>query len=135
MQAPEHRVSLTFKTFCGGHAPTLLVKENDVQRDTDIVRYGYVYKVTFPNGKIYVGRDTAETAEFDYYKYMGSPILKTKQSMHADMSSLLNAQRTLTLTKELLYEARECTVAHIKQKERDFIALLRSTDRAIGYNM
>ncbi len=106
-----------------------------MQRDTDIISYGYVYKVTFPNGKIYVGRDTAETAEFDYYKYMGSPILKAKQLMHAEMSPLLNERRTLTVTKEVLYEARECTVAHIKQKERDFIALLRSTDRAFGYNM
>ncbi|MGO9986339.1 MAG: hypothetical protein ACLPIX_19285 [Rhodomicrobium sp.] len=106
-----------------------------MQRDTEIIPYGYVYKVTFPNGKIYVGRDTAETAEYDYYKYMGSPILKAKKLMHADMSSLLNTCRTLTLTKEVLYEARECTVAHIKQKERDFIVLLKSTDRAIGYNM
>jgi hypothetical protein len=106
-----------------------------VQRDTDIIPYGYVYKVTFPNGKIYVGRDTAGTAEVDYYKYMGSPILKAKELMHADLAPLLNTSRALTLTKEVLYEARECTVAHIKQKEREFITLLKSKDRAIGYNM
>jgi hypothetical protein len=106
-----------------------------MQYDTNIISYGYVYKVTFPNGKIYVGRDTADTAEFDYYKYMGSPILKAKNLMHADISPLLDARRTLTVTKEVLYEARECTVAHIKQKEREFIALLKSRDQAIGYNM
>lgn len=105
-----------------------------MQKDSDIIPYGYVYKVTFPNGKIYVGRDTAATAEYDYYKYMGSPIGKAKVLMHNEIRHLLNERKTLTLIKELLYEARDCTVGHIKSKEREFIKITGSTNRDVGYN-
>lgn len=104
------------------------------QKHTDKIPYGYVYKVTFPNGKTYIGSDTAATAEYDYYKYMGSPIGKTKALMHSELQPLLNESKRLTLTKVLLYEARDCTVAHIKSKEREFIKLTDSTNREVGYN-
>ncbi len=104
------------------------------QKDTDIIPYGYVYKVTFPNGKIYVGRDTALNAEHDYYRYFGSPTGKAREAMHQEIGSLLDNDRRLTVTKEVLYAARNCTVGHIKSKEREWIISTGSRSRDVGYN-
>ena len=104
------------------------------QTDATVIPYGYVYKVTYPNGKIYVGRDTAMNAECDYFKYFGSPSDKAKRLLKDEIGPLLTAEKRLVVTKELLYEARNCTVGHIKEMERKYILLTGSRNRDIGYN-
>lgn len=99
-----------------------------------IIPYGYVYKVTYPDGRIYVGGDLAQTAEFDYYKYFGGPSLAGKMEMHKSMLNTLGNKKIMSVTKELLYEARNCTISHIRNKEREFIKAWDAKNPNVGYN-
>jgi hypothetical protein len=83
-----------------------------------------VYKITYPNGKIYVGQDVT-----DSINYFGS----------ADSSLLANdftrdQGRVFTITREILWESELATDQMVCQKELEFILLLRSNDPAVGYN-
>ncbi|MDK2125171.1 GIY-YIG nuclease family protein [Parachitinimonas caeni] len=103
------------------------------QKGTNIIPWGCVYKVTFPNGKIYVGRDTAATANMDFFKYFGSP-KAGKRDMLADMGEYLNGQIPYTVSKEILYSAENVMVKDLNKKEKEFIKALNAKDPAIGYN-
>ncbi|MSO19876.1 MAG: GIY-YIG nuclease family protein [Acidobacteria bacterium] len=83
-----------------------------------------VYKITYPNGKIYVGRDITDTII-----YFGSVNSKL---MAADFTP--EQRRDFTARKQLLWESDTATNAEVNQKEREFIESLRSNDPAIGYN-
>jgi hypothetical protein len=45
-----------------------------------IIPWECVFKIIFPNEKIYVGSDTANTAHFNFFRYFDSP-LKAKNEM------------------------------------------------------
>jgi len=88
------------------------------------VRVKVIYKITYPNGKIYVGKDLT-----DSINYFGSA------------SSALIAQdftreqrRDFTVRRELLWESETATDAEVAQRELQFILEHRSNDPAIGYN-
>lgn len=81
-----------------------------------------VYKITYPNGKIYIGKDLT-----DSINYFGSA------------SSALIAQdftreqrRDFTIRKEILFESDD--TAEINRKEIELIREYRSNDPRIGYN-
>jgi hypothetical protein len=81
-----------------------------------------VYKITYPNGKIYIGKDLT-----DSINYFGSA------------SSVLIAQdftreqrRDFTIKKEILFESEDTT--EINRKEIELIREYRSNDAKIGYN-
>ena len=83
-----------------------------------------VYKITYPNGKIYVGQDLT-----DSISYFGSA------------SSTLIAQdftreqrRDFTIRKEILWESESASDSEVSRKEVEFINKLKSNDPAIGYN-
>ena len=83
-----------------------------------------VYKITYPNGKIYVGMDLT-----DSITYFGS----------ADAALVANdftreLRRDFTVRREILYESATATDSEIRCKEKEFIRMLRSNDPAIGYN-
>jgi hypothetical protein len=64
-----------------------------------IISWGCVFKVTFPNNKIYIGSDTAKTARLDFFKYFGSPI-KAKHDMLSELGEYLMGSDTYILKKE-----------------------------------
>ena len=83
-----------------------------------------VYKITFPNGKIYVGKDLTGTLT-----YFGS------------VDSYLVAQdftpeeaRDFTIRKQILWEADTASDSEVNAKEVELIKQLRSNDPSIGYN-
>jgi hypothetical protein len=84
-----------------------------------------VYKVTWPNGKIYVGSDLT-----DSITYFGSP---GKSQIEADFSTR-EARRDMTVRREILWESETASDAEVLQKERELIVALRANDPAIGYN-
>jgi hypothetical protein len=98
-----------------------------------IIPWGCVFKITFPNGKIYVGSDTALTARLDYFKYFGSPST-AKREMLADLKEFLTKEKTYTLKKDILYSAENVTVGEVLKIEHKFIKLLDSKNPSIGYN-
>jgi hypothetical protein len=84
-----------------------------------------VYKVTWPNGKIYVGSDLT-----DSIRYFGSP---DKRLIEADFPTR-EARRDMTIRREILWESETASDAEVLQKERESIIALRANDPAIGYN-
>jgi hypothetical protein len=85
-----------------------------------------VYKITYPNGKIYVGMDLTGTA-----LYMGSP--SAYEQIVADLE-LEPGQFELTLRKEILWESETATDGEVRKKEIEKILETRANDPAIGYN-
>ena len=83
-----------------------------------------VYKITYPNDKIYVGQDVT-----DSIAYFGSP---NEKLMATDFTP--EQRRNFTARKEILWESEDATRAEVNQKEHEFILKLRSNDPAIGYN-
>jgi len=83
-----------------------------------------IYKITYPNGKIYVGQDRT-----DSIAYFGSPNSELIQKDFTREESL-----SFTVTKEILWESSTATLEEINQKEIEFILSLQSNDPSVGYN-
>jgi hypothetical protein len=83
-----------------------------------------VYKITYPNGKIYVGQDVTDS--INYFGSASSALLA------ADFTP--EQRRDFTARKQILWESETATNAEVNQKEREFIESLRSNDPEIGYN-
>jgi len=109
--------------------------EREVMRlnKNSIIPWGCVFKVTFPNDKIYVGSDTALNARLDFFKYFGSP-RKGRVEMMSDMQDYLSGSRQYSLKKEILFSKENVSVGEILKVERQFIRSLDSKNPKVGYN-
>jgi len=83
-----------------------------------------IYKITYPNGKIYVGQDLT-----DSINYFGSA---SSELIARDFSR--DQRRKFTIRKEILWESETASDTEVTKKELDFIKELKSNDPAIGYN-
>ena len=83
-----------------------------------------IYKITYPNGKIYVGQDRT-----DSINYFGST---SNELIAKDFTR--EQRQDFTIRKELLWESETRTPAEVTAKELEFILALKSNDPAIGYN-
>lgn len=88
-------------------------------------RWKVIYKVTWPNCKIYVGSDLT-----DSITYFGSP---DKRLIASDFPTR-EARRDMTLRREILWESTTASDSEVRRKEREYIIALRANDPAIGYN-
>jgi hypothetical protein len=84
----------------------------------------WIYKVTYPNGKIYVGMDLTGT-----FRHLGSPDSKR---MEADFTP--EQRRDFVIRREIIWESEDAEEAAVRRKEVEFIRKLRSNDPAVGYN-
>jgi hypothetical protein len=83
-----------------------------------------IYKITYPNGKIYVGQDRT-----DSINYFGSA---DSRLIERDFSR--DQRQDFTIRREILWESETASTAEVSVKEIEFIRLLRSNSPAIGYN-
>jgi hypothetical protein len=83
-----------------------------------------IYKVTYPNGKIYVGKDVT-----DSINYFGSA-----DSALIARDFTREQRRDFTIRREILWESEAASDAEVSQKEVELIRAHRSNDPAIGYN-
>jgi len=83
-----------------------------------------IYKVTYPNGKIYVGQDVT-----DSINYFGSASSKI---IAADFTR--EQRRDFTIRREILWESETATNSEVNIKEVEYINAFHSNDPAIGYN-
>ncbi|TAH51075.1 MAG: GIY-YIG nuclease family protein [Betaproteobacteria bacterium] len=83
-----------------------------------------VYKITYPNGKIYVGQDLT-----DSINYFGSA---SSELIARDFTR--DQRGNFFICKEILWESDAATDAEVSQKEVEFIKALRSNEPDIGYN-
>ncbi len=83
-----------------------------------------IYKITYPNGKIYVGQDL--TNSINYFGSASSALI-AKDFTAAQ-------RRSFTVTREILWQSETATPAEISHKEMEYILSLRANDPTIGYN-
>jgi hypothetical protein len=83
-----------------------------------------IYKITYPNDKIYVGKDLT-----DSINYFGSA---NSSLIAADFTR--EQRRDFKIRREILWESETATDVEVNQKEIEYIFTERSNDPAIGYN-
>jgi hypothetical protein len=83
-----------------------------------------IYKVTYPNGKIFVIQD-----RMDQITYLESI---ANELFLADFTA--EQARDFTVRKEILWEAPEADIAEVARVEQEWILRLRANDPAVGYN-
>jgi hypothetical protein len=83
-----------------------------------------VYKITYPNGKIYVGQD--RTDSINYFGSASSDLIAKDFTREQ--------RRCFTVTREILWESETATQTEVTQKEIEFITSLKSNDPSVGYN-
>jgi len=83
-----------------------------------------IYKVTYPNGKIYIGKDLTNSIN-----YFGSA--------NDDLISLdftREQRRVFTVTREILWESESASDKEVNEKEVEYILAFNSNDPKVGYN-
>ncbi len=86
-----------------------------------------IYKITYPTGKIYIGKDSIGSA-----RYMGSP---DRSLINADFETLPEEiRRSYSLHKEILWQSEAASETELGAKEVEFIREYRANDPRIGYN-
>ncbi|MBY0355552.1 MAG: hypothetical protein K2Q12_07455 [Rickettsiales bacterium] len=89
-------------------------------------KYQYViYKITFPNGKIYLGKDIGGSGHS--MRYFGS---WDNATVEADFTK--QELSNFTMRKEILFESPN--KAEVTRKEIELITSYKSSDPAVGYN-
>jgi hypothetical protein len=83
-----------------------------------------IYKITYPNGKIYIGQDL--TNSINYFGSANSELI-TKDFTQEQ-------RQDFTIRKEILWKSESAADSEVTQKEIEFIKDLRSNDPSIGYN-
>ena len=83
-----------------------------------------IYKITYPNGKIYVGKDLTDS--INYFGSADSALIQ------ADFPR--EQRRNFTIKREILWESETASNEEANRREVEFIRLLRSNDPAVGYN-
>jgi len=83
-----------------------------------------VYKITYPNRKIYVGQDVS-----DSINYFGSASGRVIQS---DFTR--EQRRDFTIRREILWESDTASDSEVNARELEFILERKANDPAVGYN-
>jgi len=81
-----------------------------------------IYKITYPNGKIYIGKDLTNTID-----YFGSP-----DSKLIERDFTREQRKDFTIRKEILFESEDEN--EVNRRESEFIRQFNSHDPARGYN-
>ena len=87
-------------------------------------KFKAIYKITYPNGKIYVGKDLVHNIN-----YFGSAC---GESIGFDFT--LEQQMDFTIRKEILWHSFDATDQEVNRREVEFINQFQSNNPAIGYN-
>ena len=83
-----------------------------------------IYKITYPNGKIYIGQDLT-----DSINYFGSA-----NSSLIEKDFTRDQRRDFTIRKEIIWESDNASDNEVNQQEVDLIRKYKSNDPKIGYN-
>jgi hypothetical protein len=83
-----------------------------------------VYRITYPNGKIYIGKDLTGSA--NYFGSADSGLIEE------DFSA--EELRDFTIRKEILWESETASDQEVNTKEVELIRAFRSNDPKVGYN-
>lgn len=83
-----------------------------------------VYKIIYPNGKIYIGKDL--TNSINYFGSANSSLIAR---------DFTDDQRIrFSMTREILWQSSDASNSEVSRVEVSFIRKFRSNDPEIGYN-
>lgn len=83
-----------------------------------------IYRITYPNGKIYIGQDVTDS--INYFGSASSAMIAQDFTREERMS--------FTVTRDILWESETATREEVNEMERRAIVEFRANDPAIGYN-
>jgi hypothetical protein len=83
-----------------------------------------IYKITYPNGKIYIGKDLT-----DSINYFGSA-----DSALIAMDFTRAERSDFTIRREIIWESETAADSEVGRKEVEYIRAFRSSDPNVGYN-
>jgi hypothetical protein len=83
-----------------------------------------IYKITYPNGKIYIGQDVT-----DSINYFGSA---DSNLIARDFTR--EQRRDFTIRKEILWESETTSNSEVNKLEIEYILKYQSNNPLIGYN-
>ena len=83
-----------------------------------------IYKITYPNGKIYIGKDLVYTLN-----YFGSAC---NQLIEKDFTE--EEQLDFTIRKEIIWKSNSASDKEVHEKEMELIKKYQSNNPKIGYN-
>ena len=84
-----------------------------------------IYKITYPNGKIYIGQDRTDSIH-----YYGSPKSKAFEN---DFTR--EQRRDFMVRREILWESETALRSEVSAMEIKLIRQYRSNEPEIGYNL
>jgi hypothetical protein len=85
----------------------------------------YVYKITYPNGKIYIGQDTKDL----FMTYFGS-----SDESYIKKDFTWEQMQDFSIRKQILWTSETATPKEVSQKETELILKYRSNEQEKGYN-
>ena len=83
-----------------------------------------IYKIRYPNGKIYVGKDL--TGTLNYFGSANSKLIERDFSAEQMLD--------FTVRKQILWKSETATDKEVNLKEVELIKELEANDPSIGYN-
>ncbi len=83
-----------------------------------------IYKITYLNGKIYIGKDLTNA-----FRYFGSPNSKLLESDFTE-----EEKKDFTIRREILWQSNDATNGEVSKKEVELILKYESNNPKIGYN-
>jgi DNA modification methylase len=83
-----------------------------------------IYKITYPNGKIYVGKGL--TNSINYFGGANSAMIAEDFTVEQ--------RQTFTITREVLWSFDSADNREVALRETEFIRKLWSNDPEVGYN-
>jgi hypothetical protein len=89
-----------------------------------VPRLKVIYRITYPNGKIYIGQDRT-----DSINYFGSA---SDALIAADFTR--EERREFIVRKEILWESASASRSEVSRKEAELILEHRANDPSVGYN-
>lgn len=89
-----------------------------------IVLKAYIYLITYPNGKIYIGQD--RTDDVNYFGSANGAIIAQDFTQEQ--------QDNFTITKKVLMRFDNVPICELNRHEKRLILEYRSNDPEIGYN-
>jgi hypothetical protein len=83
-----------------------------------------IYKITYPNGKIYIGKDLIDTLN-----YFGSASSKL-----IELDFTREQMRDFSVKKEIIWESEAATDSEVSAEEVRLINQYESNNPDVGYN-
>ncbi len=84
-----------------------------------------IYKITYPNGKIYMGKDLTDS--INYFDSANSKLIEKDVTREQ--------RRDFAIRKKILWESETAIDKEVSCKEVEYIKYYNSNNPSIGYNM